>query len=105
MTAIHCYAHRPINIPMTNICYQNEIKVMKQLLFNNKYDINLIYKIIDKVKHKKQMSQEYPVANENYNFELQISEATTNKLPDLKISLNCQKNMKTLFPNFKKWHL
>ena len=61
--AIHSYAHRAVNIPMTKTAMEEEFNIIKQTAANNGYPMHIVINIIK--KHLRKRDHPQPIKPQN----------------------------------------
>lgn len=67
LAAFHCYVNRLLNIPLSKEAYNNEVKILKQIAYNNHYEPKMIDRLIIKTKYKRLKNEIFPTLDTHIN--------------------------------------
>ena len=107
----NCVIHRLVNVPLSEVNFNKELNIIKQIAVNNGYNVDLIDSILSKKLHLKAIQEVYPTVK-NYNQNYKTSTyfgSSTEKLAsflhkqDLKVAYRTNiKNNKDKTSKFEK---
>jgi hypothetical protein len=112
LAAFNCYVHRLLNIPLSKENFNNEVKIIKQIAYNNEFEPKLIDTLISKTKLKKLKKEAFnnppppinkyiaiPFLNETTNKK--ISTIFQNTVENIKISYKSKNSLRSHLVNSK----
>ena len=70
MAAFHSYIHRLVNVPLSNVDYMQEVKILKVIAKNNGYNPKMIDKLIFRKNPKNYSIYIYQKLNTKSNLKL-----------------------------------